>query len=618
MDIELARRPALGEDRSGGVPVVAVMPFTCCGKDPALRPSPLVERLHADVCAALTRFRAFRVVSAQSAARVASLGDREIGARLGASHALRGRIDERDGCLRLTASLVDCAGERQIWDERLEAPREDFHRIEDDLVARIAATLNARIEEAALSEARRRPVGGLRVHELTVRGLALLREGSIESDEAARAFFEQALAIDPHHARAHAGLALSWFNEWSCQFWDRFEEASRQAYVHAHRALALDDGDGMLHLVIGKVLLYRHAFDQAAWYIDRALALCPNDADLLAQASMLEVYLGRPEAGVEHLLRAMRLNLYHPNDYFGIAVFVYFFAGDLAKAVAMRERSDTLPFVDAPAYSAAALARVGRLDEARADLARFHDEHRAKIAFGGPVAAGEAMAWLMTNSPFRLPEHPAALRDALALIEPSDGALAPPAATPPSAVSAAPRPEAACLARSGEGWIVEFAGRRAALPDLKGLHDIRRLLERPGDEIHCIDLSERAETTYGADAALDDRARAAVKQRIRALQDDLAEAEDRGDPDGVERARTELERLFAALSQALGLGGRGRRLGDLAERARTTVTWRIRYALRKLKVAHPPLAQHLASTLITGTFCSYRPDGGVSWRFRSD
>lgn len=87
MDIELARRPALGEDRSGGVPVVAVMPFTCCGKDPALRPSPLVERLHADVCAALTRFRAFRVVSAQSAARVASLGDREIGARLGASHA---------------------------------------------------------------------------------------------------------------------------------------------------------------------------------------------------------------------------------------------------------------------------------------------------------------------------------------------------------------------------------------------------------------------------------------------------------------------------------------------------------------------------------------------------
>ncbi|WP_366657129.1 hypothetical protein [Fodinicurvata sp. EGI_FJ10296] len=58
-------------------------------------------------------------------------------------------------------------------------------------------------------------------------------------------------------------MSLSWFNEWSCRFWDRFEEASRQSYVHAHRALDRDDSDAMVNLVLGKAQLYRNAFEQA-------------------------------------------------------------------------------------------------------------------------------------------------------------------------------------------------------------------------------------------------------------------------------------------------------------------------------------------------------------------
>jgi hypothetical protein len=162
---------------------------------------------------------------------------------------------------------------------------------------------------------------------------------------------------------------------------------------------------------------------------------------------------------------------------------------------------------------------------------------------------------------------------------------------------------------------VDFAGQRIALPDLKGLHDLRRLLERPGEEVHCLDLAERSETAYGADAALDDRARAALKARIRDLGEELAEAEDMNDIGRAERARTEVDALVETLSRALGLGGRGRRLGDLAERARTTVTWRLRYALRKVEAAHPALGRHLAASVRTGVFCFYRPEAPVAWSF---
>jgi len=57
--------------------------------------------------------------------------------------------------------------------------------------------------------------------------------------------------------------------------------------------------------------------------------LCPNDADLLIQAAMLQVYLGQPEAATRDTARAMQINPYHPNDYFSIAAVASIFAGDL-------------------------------------------------------------------------------------------------------------------------------------------------------------------------------------------------------------------------------------------------------------------------------------------------
>ena len=50
-----------------------------------------------------------------------------------------------------------------------------------------------------------------------------------------------------------------------------------------------------------------------------------------------------------------------------------------------------------------------------------------------------------------------------------------------------------------------------------------------------------------------------------------------------------------------------------AERARQAVTARIRDTIRRLRSVHPELAEHLAASVTTGTFCSYRPDPLVSW-----
>lgn len=588
----------------GETPVLAVLPFATAGdENDALLARGLVE----DISGELTRFRALGVVSPVSGAAVADLPDRDAGERLGATHVLRGTLRRTGEHLRVTASLIECAGGTQLWSEPIDAAEADFFSIGDEVVGRIAASLVARLEDTALAESRRRATESLDAYGLTVRGLALLRQGTEAADAEARGLFERALALDPAFPRGHAGIALSWFNEFTCAFWDNIEENGRLAYVHGHRALELDDRDALLHVVVGKVLLFRREFDRGSWYLDRALALSPNDTETLIEMAIPQVFLGRPGFGAELADRAMRLNPYHPNHYYAYAAVAHAAAGNFERALDLAGPIDRVPLLDVPAYLAVANARLGRLDEGRARLAEYQAMYRDRIVHGREPEPGEALEWLLGVNPYRRAEDRELLVEGFRRLGEPDRAAAAPAADP------APEAERA-LMRQGEGWLAAFDGRHALLPDLKGLNDIRRLLAVPGEPVHCLDLADRAGDAFLGETVLDEQARGEVKARIRDLQAEIEAAEEMNDPGRAGRARAEMDHLVETLAKALGLGGRGRRLGDAAERARSAVTWRIRHAVKRVEDAHPALGRHLANSLRTGTFCSYQPERPVRWR----
>ncbi len=106
---------------------------------------------------------------------------------------------------------------------------------------------------------------------------------------------------------------------------------------------------------------------------------------------------------------------------------------------------------------------------------------------------------------------------------------------------------------------------------------------------------------------LDPQARAAYRQQLRLLQEELAQAQAFNDSGRLEKLQEEIEFLTQELAQAVGLGGRARKAASMAERARVNVTKRIKIALRKLSEQHPTLGEHLTRTVRTGVFCVYRP-----------
>ncbi len=116
-----------------------------------------------------------------------------------------------------------------------------------------------------------------------------------------------------------------------------------------------------------------------------------------------------------------------------------------------------------------------------------------------------------------------------------------------------------------------------------------------------------------ADTVIDDRAIAAYRDRVIELEAELAEADTNADPVRSERAQLELDQLIEQLSAAYGTGGRRRRTTGSAERARSTVTQRLRSTIKRVGDHHPELGRHLTASVSTGLYCSYRPERPITW-----
>ena len=129
------------------------------------------------------------------------------------------------------------------------------------------------------------------------------------------------------------------------------------------------------------------------------------------------------------------------------------------------------------------------------------------------------------------------------------------------------------------------------------------------DDLHPARLSDTG-------PVLDEQAKTAYRARLRELEEELAEATSWADPVRAARARQEMQFLADELAAAVGLGGRDRRAGSAAERARVNITRAIRAALARIRAHSPALADHLDATIHTGTFCSYAPDprAPITWR----
>ncbi|MCJ7591819.1 MAG: hypothetical protein MUO51_10770 [Woeseiaceae bacterium] len=206
---------------------------------------------------------------------------REIGTKLDVATVLEGSIRKAGPTIRITAQLIDVDSGYHLWSETYDRDYTDIFKIQDEIAASIIASLKVHLlgnEDTHIISERAANVDAYSAYLIGRERMALRTQDDII---AARDQFENALAIDPDFAPAHAYLAHAWLLLEQNRFGGKdLDRKVVDAAVDPHLTKALELSPNMPEAIAirGFQHLRRFRFAEAAKDFDRAIELNPNYA----------------------------------------------------------------------------------------------------------------------------------------------------------------------------------------------------------------------------------------------------------------------------------------------------------------------------------------------------
>lgn len=548
-----------------------------------------------DLITDLARFRSFQILSAQKIEDSNSPAD----------YVLQGTARHKGEQIHINLQLIQSTENRLVWSEKFEDTLENLFKIEEEIIQKIVITLQQNVDYDLLSSIRNRPLADLNAYESWLYGMKELKKGTLEADEKARRYFQDAIRQDSSFARAYTGMSLTYFNEWSCLLWDQWEENQAKAIEWALQAVELDVYDPLNHYILGKCYLFYQQYPKAEHYLRKAKELQPLNPKLLAGIAFCMTYLGYHEEALDLYQQSVLLDP-SKDGFLLTGALVYFEHGDFSTAIELGEKApDGAEWIDFKATLAAAYFHLNQLEKMWEHWKTYTLYFQEKIRPDQAINEALALEWMMQVNPYqRETQHQAFWEFMMEHL----GVEVQIEKAHPTGIYASNR-----FLKDHDLWTLSYKGNSVQLADMKGLHDIRRLLERPYESIHCADLMDIKVIEAGV-VVLDKQAKQSYERRLLDIQESLAEAEQVNHYQAVEKLQKEYDDLLDQIKQSIGKSGKSRIASSSVEKARSAVTWRIRAAIKKIEPVHPTLAKHLKLSIKTGLFCAYQPEEDIKWQ----
>jgi len=251
---------------------LAVLPFTNLDGDP--KQQYFSDGITEELTNALGQNVALTVIAWDTASKYRDNHESPdaIGAALNVANLVHGSIEREGGMIRVIAELVDTRTGKQLWSDHYDDSAANVFQVQDKISAAIAAALNVKF--AVLSPA---STVNPKAHDLVLKARALMETARTAAPiEQARTLYEQAIALDPGYADAHALLAGAWLDltQYSTL---TLKDALPKARAEANQALALDPRNVTALLVLASDDGAEHKIAQAKAKFERALALDPSN-----------------------------------------------------------------------------------------------------------------------------------------------------------------------------------------------------------------------------------------------------------------------------------------------------------------------------------------------------
>jgi tetratricopeptide (TPR) repeat protein len=237
----------------------------------------------------------------------------------------------------------------------------------------VLAAIEQSLRQAEIERVKRKRPENLDAYDLLLQALPHVYTAMPDGAARALTLLESALQKEPDYGQAH-GLA-AWAHEILFARGGGHEENRRGAIRHAHAAIAHGRDDAIALSLGGFVMgLVAHDRDAARQAFEAALALSPSCALAYLLGSVVLVFAGDPDRGIEWGERALRLSPFDPMRYgmlFAISLGQLARGEDEAAAETAHKTFQANPYWSTAHFILAAThAKLGRLDAAKAAAQR--------------------------------------------------------------------------------------------------------------------------------------------------------------------------------------------------------------------------------------------------------
>ncbi len=356
-------------------PSIAVLPFQNMSGDP--EQEYFVDGMVEEIITALSRIRWLFVIARNSTFtyKGQSPDVKQVGRELGVRYVLEGSVRKGGNRVRITGQLIDAETGAHLWADRFDGLIEEVFELQDKVALSVAGVIEPTLQAAEMRRSAARPTTDLTAYDLYLRALATIFPVTRERIFEALGLLEQAIALDRHYGPALAWAAI-------CHMvlirdgWVEAPETNRRKGVDfARHALEVAGNDpGILANATLALAYFGEDIGAMLGLVDRALALNPSFARGWYVSGMLRILAGQHDLAIEHLETSLRLS---PRERMGQPLSVmgaaYFFKRQFDEAAAkllLAIQDD--PGLPAPyRFLASCYAHMGRLDEARAIVARL-------------------------------------------------------------------------------------------------------------------------------------------------------------------------------------------------------------------------------------------------------
>jgi TolB-like protein/Tfp pilus assembly protein PilF len=261
---------------------LAVLPFENLGEpDQAY----FADGITDEIRGRLSIVRGLQVTARTSSAqyRRTTKSPREIGRELGVDFLLTGTVRwDREGSrsrVRVTPELVKAASGSTHWQQSFAAPLTDIFHVQADVAERVARELGVALATKQRRHMEDRATGDLAAYDLYLRGRYAWHQRPTTGLDQARRLLEQAIALDPEFALAHAALADVYI---VLPLWSDLppDQTYPRAKAAALTALKLDSTLAAPFAALGDInAMYEWDWAAADRNFRRSLALDPNNAN---------------------------------------------------------------------------------------------------------------------------------------------------------------------------------------------------------------------------------------------------------------------------------------------------------------------------------------------------